>query len=1189
MAKEPSPSPSDDSAYYSRHSGEHERKVSVDHQQREHQAALPPTPPTNVRTGDGHTNLQAAGDYGTLHMLQRHVSVDNRYTTPSATPHMNAHGSSLSAQFINATPFPATFARVQNWQSFDQDPANSGSVVHSAKAVLDQMRSFTSKGLQIRVLGVPQQNAKSRVETQIKICLQLVTDKGDKVPLWSHLRLPEYLVPRDKLRKSKAAQADFLAPGSDNAVLSLEASVVCATDPTRTVTTCLGCIQRERKRSRKKEASSKRSVKKESPEGTTRTSDLSAEEVLDEASLVMEQKKVLLFNCSHIVDFSSGDTILPTRITCYCRHHGEKMGFCIYFTARDVTGQIVATGISPPIMITDDHKSNKIKSAVPGAVATNGRKRRRVEEPLTPPEGNLGHDMGANASAVVHHEENPRHSLLSTATCPVALPEASKDHPLSSEAGQQLATVQGNLASPVVENGVFDMEVDAANTRPPRAVLNTLSHFDESLTSLMTQDLGDISPADLAAFDDYLNQPGFFDEPLPQAVPTTLGGPYGGPIPLVSRIIPAEGPLPGGLEITLLGSNFYDGLTVMFGGIPAVTTHFWSPTTLVCVCPPAPVPGPVPVTFREHPVDICSESQDVVMFTYKDDGDRALMELALQVLGLRMTGKLEDARRIAMRIVADPASASSDSNVDSGADGRPLAMDVLLQHAGLQSQLSKSHIEYIILQILCHHTTPTPEPTTRQGHTILHLAILAGMTSLAKWLITTGFSDIDAMDYGGFSAAHLAAWKGMWGVVKVLLESGARFDVRTLQGLLPGSLARLAGHWEVVRLLLFFNPKIESESDFDETELEEMAPAADYIPTAVLEPLPMATQQEPPADKVDMCLDTSDVSNLPARSMGRFSERPRRGKRGRGGRGGSGPAQRHLSASKECSSDVEDAQLLAEILPPATGTAIVEPHRPENVPLESLPPINLKQDSSRDTEKLAKELLYNLINETPTQKDAKTNAPDEAQKVAYSGWYAPLAYVHQLPMLLALPVTMSASALGFGTTSAKAQLVSDPPNANGWSIPLPNYSWSKSPKDTQKSSNGVVPTAVAARHEVPLSDPPPPYAHSADEALTPRSPHTPTSFTHPHHRITAAGSLRPSYPEAGPDNCAADANLPPENINVACNCVSYSGTHETRCARYMASQKQREKMLGVWEIDGNRGSLGVFLASVFLIGTFASL
>ncbi|CAG8708756.1 1971_t:CDS:2, partial [Scutellospora calospora] len=83
----------------------------------------------------------------------------------------------------------------------------------------------------------------------------------------------------------------------------------------------------------------------------------------DEKTMQLEQRKILLFNCSEIVDFSSGDTILPTRITCYCRHHNEKV---------DYANTIIATGMSPPIMITDDHKSSKTKVGV-------GRKRPKAE------------------------------------------------------------------------------------------------------------------------------------------------------------------------------------------------------------------------------------------------------------------------------------------------------------------------------------------------------------------------------------------------------------------------------------------------------------------------------------------------------------------------------------------------------------------------------------------------------------------------------------------------------------------------------------------------------------------------------------------------------------------------------------------------------------------------------------------
>ncbi|KAG1093585.1 hypothetical protein G6F42_018931 [Rhizopus arrhizus] len=222
-------------------------------------------------------------------------------------------------------------------------------------------------GLQIRVLGVPQTGAKSRVETQIKLCIQLVTDKGDKAQWWSHLKLPENMVTKDKLKKSNnnSNVNDNGLPVNPEKALYLQARVLCASDPSKKVVTCLGCIQRERKRSqRRKESKLQRNSEETEDEKTE-----------DEQSLAFDEERVLLFNCSEVVDFSAGDTILPTRITCYCRHHNERLGFCIYFEMLDHTGKKVAEGISPPIMITDDHKSNKVKA---------GLKRRRTENEVLP-------------------------------------------------------------------------------------------------------------------------------------------------------------------------------------------------------------------------------------------------------------------------------------------------------------------------------------------------------------------------------------------------------------------------------------------------------------------------------------------------------------------------------------------------------------------------------------------------------------------------------------------------------------------------------------------------------------------------------------------------------------------------------------------------------------------------------------
>jgi hypothetical protein len=133
-------------------------------------------------------------------------------------------------------------------------------------------------------------------------------------------------------------------------------------------------------------------------------------------------------------------------------------------------------------------------------------------------------------------------------------------------------------------------------------------------------------------------------------------------LPAIQRVIPAQGSTRGGIEVTLLGSGFHSGLTAKFGDSPAISTHCWSDTTIVTHLPPAAVPGPVVVCFEGMQAAAASSQ----IFTYVDDTDMQLIELALQVVGLKMNGKLEDARNIAMRIVG---SGSGDQAGGSGAGG----------------------------------------------------------------------------------------------------------------------------------------------------------------------------------------------------------------------------------------------------------------------------------------------------------------------------------------------------------------------------------------------------------------------------------------------------------------------------------------------------------------------------------------
>lgn len=103
----------------------------------------------------------------------------------------------------------------------------------------------SNSGLQIRVIGAP---GKSRVETQIRLCIQLLTADGTKVPSWSYIKLPDRLLARSRLKKAVqkvSVEGGQMMLSNESKLLHLDAKVVCASKPNHCVKMCDGCIQRE--------------------------------------------------------------------------------------------------------------------------------------------------------------------------------------------------------------------------------------------------------------------------------------------------------------------------------------------------------------------------------------------------------------------------------------------------------------------------------------------------------------------------------------------------------------------------------------------------------------------------------------------------------------------------------------------------------------------------------------------------------------------------------------------------------------------------------------------------------------------------------------------------------------------------------------------------------------------------------
>lgn len=118
---------------------------------------------------------------------------------------------------------------------------------YSRKAI--ETPCWYSDELEIRVEGIPNTGAKSRVETQIRLSIQLTSKNGVKAPYWSYLRINESMLAKSKLKKSqhqKLLDGTTAAMVSDETrVLDLEARVICESDENKKIKMCQGCVRRE--------------------------------------------------------------------------------------------------------------------------------------------------------------------------------------------------------------------------------------------------------------------------------------------------------------------------------------------------------------------------------------------------------------------------------------------------------------------------------------------------------------------------------------------------------------------------------------------------------------------------------------------------------------------------------------------------------------------------------------------------------------------------------------------------------------------------------------------------------------------------------------------------------------------------------------------------------------------------------
>lgn len=266
---------------------------------------------------------------------------------------------------------------------------------------------------------------------------------------------------------------------------------------------------------------------------------------------------------------------------------------------------------------------------------------------------------------------------------------------------------------------------------------------------------------------------------------------------VIHKLVPAEGSVTGGTEVTLLGSGFYPGMEVVFGDTLATTTTFWGDKCLNCLTPPALQPGQVVVVFKhEHPSfnQLQQPPQPLMpkqqqFFRYVDDRELQMYRLALGILGHKL-GNQADAFHTAQQIMGSDYKGAFNLQKDfqGSSNGHQRQVPGLESQGKLGDMDSKmlTYLEFIDLD-----DSPRPPKFNMRcgtGQSLLHFASSLGLTRFVAGLLARG-ANPDVQDNTGNSPMHLAALNGHAHIVHRLRLAGSSPQIRSIRGFTPADLA----------------------------------------------------------------------------------------------------------------------------------------------------------------------------------------------------------------------------------------------------------------------------------------------------------------------------------------------------------------------------------------------------------------
>ncbi|KAG2734518.1 hypothetical protein G9P44_002524 [Scheffersomyces stipitis] len=660
----------------------------------------------------------------------------------------------------------------------------------------------------------------SRVETQIKLKFSL-----SPPPPHTLLHIPQDLLSKNKFCLNESI--NDLSPRIKESLLYLDAYVLTS-DLKSSCNICSRCIKREQKRASRRKAGFNSDMGENVEVSTTYNSPVS----LTTAAGVVKNnpnswaddkmmKKAVIFNCKEIVSFPPPTGLmndldksleLSARIICYCRHHKESEGFKLLFVVKNQEGVVVAKHLSTPIMIMDRKKNTASSSirndgSVPNSVANSSTNLQALNDsyesrPQFKKKKSHSDSDGEQKSSI-----NSLHPLS-----PNSIDESASEPQTNTDTNTEGRGLKRKKLS-------IDDSFNSSTNPMFNGSVNGFSPLSNSDTNTSTTNHNLMVKTQTPSITN-----GFGLSPLTQAQNQSQSSQQN--LPSIQRIIPAQGPIRGGIEVTLLGFNFRPGLQVKFGANQALATHCWSETTIVTYLPPAAQPGQVLVSFEDQESMMLGGPQHQQIFTYTDDTDRQLIELALQIVGLKMNGKLEDAKNIAKRIVGTDNNAS---NYSTNAANSPTGTTQNMNRANIEwfdsahkavQQLTKSDLstEQILISFLslvdlpnCPIIIPNWQLSNKQGQSLLHLATLKKYTHLIKFLITHGCK-IDLQDNQGITPLFLASMCGHRDLINIFVDCKSNWNLKLSNDKF------LKDYCDLNVLDIFNNLEAEHSDEFDNLE-----------------------------------------------------------------------------------------------------------------------------------------------------------------------------------------------------------------------------------------------------------------------------------------------------------------------------------------------------------------------------------